>query len=174
MSFLQYFKNLSSSTGNEALNCSELEKVMQTYFPDLPETELAKLSCVAGLLTRVAYVDLDISQDEQQSIAENLVFFLELDEETALKVRDIAVKNIVQLKGLQNHRYSKAINELTNQNERYKLLELLFAVAASDGNADQLESEEIRVITKELKLEHQHYISARASVLKHLGALKKS
>ena len=52
------------------------------------------------LLTRVAYVDLDISQDEQQSIAENLVF-LELDEETALKVRDIAVKNIVQLKGLK-------------------------------------------------------------------------
>ena len=92
-----------------------------------------------------------------------LFFSLQLDEETALKVRDIAVKNIVQLKGLQNHRYSKAINELMNQDERYKLLELLFAVAASDGNADQLESEEIRVVTKELKLEHQHYISARAS-----------
>ena len=173
MSFLQYFKNLSSSNGDEALNCSELEKIMQSNFPDLPEEDLAKLSCVAGLLTRVAYVDLEVSQEEQKSIIHNLTFFLNLDEDQAIKVKDIAVKNTIQIKGLQNHRYSKAINDLMDKSERYKLLKLLFSVAASDGNADQLESEEIRVITKELKLEHQHYISARASVLKHLSALKK-
>ena len=80
MSFLQYFKNLSNSNGNEALNCSELEKIMQSNFPGLPEQDHAKLSCVAGLLTRVAYVDLEISQEEQESIIHNLKFFLDLDE----------------------------------------------------------------------------------------------
>ena len=173
MSFLQYFKNLSNLTSSEAVNCSELEKIMQSNFPEFQGEDLAKFSCVAGLLTRLAYVDLEISPEEQKSIVDGLVHFLSLDKNIAEKIKNLAVQNTVQLKGLQNHRFSKVIIELMDKNERYKLLELLFAVAASDGNADQLESEEIRVITKELRLEHQHYISARASVLKHLSALRK-
>ena len=51
---------------------------------------------------------------------------------------------------------------------------MLFSVAASDGNADNLESEEIRTISKGLGLEHKHFVAARMSVKEYLGSLKNN
>ena len=74
---------------------------------------------------------------------------------------------------MEDHKYTDPLNDMLTNEQRYKVLEGLFALAASDGNAEQLESEEIRIISKGLLLEHKHFISARATVLNSLGALKK-
>ena len=57
--------------------------------------------------------------------------------------------------------------------DRYSLLKALFSIAASDGSVDESESEEIRVICMGLRLQHQDFISARASVLDKIRALRK-
>ena len=59
------------------------------------------------------------------------------------------------------------------QKERYSLVKALFSIAASDGSVDESESEEIRVICMSLRLQHQDFISARASVLDKIRALKR-
>jgi hypothetical protein len=46
-------------------------------------------------------------------------------------------------------------------------------IAASDGGASSREAKEIRIIAQGLKLEHKHFISAQATVLEKLDALKK-
>ena len=57
--------------------------------------------------------------------------------------------------------------------ERYSLLKALFSIAASDGQVEEKESEEIRIISKGLRLQHQDFISARASVLDKIKSLMK-
>ncbi|MFT6604717.1 MAG: putative tellurite resistance protein B-like protein, partial [Bacteriovoracaceae bacterium] len=84
----------------------------------------------------------------------------------------VSIDEIKDLSGLENHKYCPPLVEILEKDQRYGLLESLFQIAASDGNVEDNESEEIRLITTGLNLEHKHYISARATVLEFLGALR--
>ena len=123
-------------------------------------------------MARVAFVDLNIDENEQESIKNALIKWLALDQQLAEKVTSLTIQETKELAGRENHRYTQPLKENLSTDDRYKVLELLFSVAASDGNADNLESEEIRTISQGLGLEHQHFISARASVKDFLGSLK--
>ena len=85
---------------------------------------------------------------------------------------NMAITHIKDMAGLDNHLYVHPLREILSQDERYKVLQSLFLVAASDGNVDNLESEEIRIICKGLELSNQHFTVARAEVAKYIGALK--
>jgi len=174
MSFWDMFtsKNTTNSSSSNTKNIGQLEKKIRSTFNNLEDSELVKMTCLSGLMARVAYVDLNIDNDEKESIKNALIKWLDLDLLLAEKVTDLTIQETQELAGTENHRYTRPLKECLTTDDRYKVLELLFNVAASDGNADNLESEEIRIISKGLGLEHQHFISARATVKDFLGSLK--
>lgn len=145
---------------------------IDALFPEHDEEEKVQLACVAGLMARVVYADMKIEDHERTKMVESLGKFSDLTETDINAVVDLALKNISELAGMENHKYCGILAENWDHQKRFQLLSSLFFLAASDENVDHIESEEIRNICTGLLLEHKHFIAARAQVLQHLGALK--
>ena len=172
MSLFSFFNSLTPNNDANLSDSGTLEKVIRENFPLSKDNQIIEFTCLSGLLCRVAFVDLDISPKEVDSIKSILQNELELTEQDAQKITEISIKQTKVLSGIENHRYTEPLCQVLDKIERFKILKLLFLVAASDGNADNAECEEIRIISKGLKLEQKHYAAARASVKEYLGSLK--
>ena len=166
----QQFDGLTDSSGGFS---SRLHQKVTDLLPDKDEETLLKVACVSGLLARVAFVDLHIDDSEKKVIIDSLIKWSDLSDDEAKAVAELCLEEIKDLAGVENHLYCLPLREALSEKERFNIIKALFAVAAADGNVDNGESEEIRNINHGLYLEHQHYISARSTILEHLGALKK-
>lgn len=170
MDFLKKLLNQSKSSQEETNN---LKVKISKALPHInDDNELLKITGMAGLLARVAFSDSEIDNKEIQSIEKALLQWTSISAEQTKDIAQMILNAYKELAGIENHQYTDALFRLLNEDERYEFLEVLFEVAASDQNVDNIESEEIRVITKGLRLSHRHFISARAKVLEHLKALK--
>jgi len=168
MSFLNFF---TASTEQEIAKYSKLHYALEKEYPKIGEKNLVIAACIAGLLARVAYVDFDLDPGELEQIKTSLTDWEFNKEIQSDIVAAIAIEHIKEMAGLENHLYAHPLREHLTQDERFKVLQSLFLVAASDGSVDGVESEEIRVIAKGLELSNQHFIVARAEVAKYLRAL---
>ena len=69
MSFWDLFKNDGEETSK--YSCSLHQKVAE-LLPNTEEKEQILITCVAGLMARVAYVDFKIHEGEERLIEESL------------------------------------------------------------------------------------------------------
>lgn len=169
MNFLKFFNNASES---QAKIYSTLYSQFKKEFENLSEEQLLISSCVAGLLARVSYVDFKLDEEEKLKIKEILKQFKFLETLDASVIATMAIDHIKEMAGLENHLYVHPLKNILNKDERYKIVQSLFLVAASDGSVDAIESEEIRLINKGLELSSQHFLAARAEVSIFLKSLK--
>lgn len=168
------FWNKFVQKSDENNNVNSLVKELQSELSELSESKQIEVTCIAGLFARVAYVDFEIDPNELVKISSILNEWTELTPDVVDKITQTAIKHIKELAGLENHLYLYPLRDVINRDQRFKIVEALFAIAAADGNVENLESEEIRVICTGLELSHQHFISARAKVVSSLGALKNN
>lgn len=162
------------STKEEKSNISNLKQKINDNFPQLDESAKILLASLSGLCARVAYVDFEICPKETTQIKNSVVKWMNFSEQEAQFVADLAIEEVKDLAGLDNRNYCTALNDILNNEQKLHILETLFQISAADGNVEQLESEEIRIICTGLLLEHKHFISARATVAQAIGALKKN
>lgn len=169
--FLSYFKDILVG-GGESKTLHQLHAKMENHFPQKSPEKLAILSCVAGLLARIAYVDMKLDQGEADKMSVILAHWGELGDEEANWLTQVAFDEVKSLGGLENHLYCHPLNKLLPKEERLELLSALFAIAASDSSVSGEETEEIRLIAKGLLLEPPDFIAAKLSVKEYLSALK--
>lgn len=150
---------------------SQLHEKIFKRLPSHSEENVLIITCVAGLLARVAFIDFDFDARERESMSQALKE-LDVSDEEVQVIIDIAIDEIKQLSGLENHLYCYPISEMLSVEKRYQIVQALFNLAASDDGVSEKESEEIRQINTGLLLEHKHFISARAHVLDKLDSLK--
>ena len=167
------FWDLFTASDQKETHLSGLHQKVEKLLPNAADDELVLVACIAGLFARVIYIDFEVHKNEIAKMKDALEHWTKLSAEEIGAIVEISIQEIKQLAGLENHKYAKPLCDIIGKDQRYGLLESLFQIAASDGNVDEKESEEIRVITTGLLLEHKHFISARATVLEYLGALKK-
>lgn len=156
---------------SEEKNMSSLHKELKEELSHLSEKEQIEVTCIAGLLARVAYVDFHLDPEEIKHINEILSKWTNFEESLIEKISDTAIRHIKELSGLENHLYLYPLRDILDRDRRFEIVEACFAIAAADGNVENMESEEIRVICTGLELSHQHFISARAKVVSSIGAL---
>lgn len=172
MGFWDFFK-IDRSNAEKTGQYSRLHDKIASHLPvDASEKDQVMMACIAGLLARVAYIDLKIECAEKSEMEKVLRQFTDFSDQIIKVAVETAADEIQDLVGGENHLYCSPLNELLDRDERYHILEALFAFAASNGVASAQESEEIRLISRSLLLEHRHFISARATVIEKLGALK--
>lgn len=169
--FLSYFKDIL--VGNqESETLHQLHAKMENHFPEKSPEKLAILSCVAGLLARIAFVDMKLDQGEADKMSAILSHWGEIGDEEATWLAQIAFDEVKALGGLENHLYCHPLNKLLPKEERQELLSALFAIAASDNSVSGEETEEIRLVAKGLLLEPSDFIAAKLSVKDYLSVLK--
>ncbi|MBT3981243.1 MAG: TerB family tellurite resistance protein [Bacteriovoracaceae bacterium] len=162
------FKNEGAKNEFEIRLHEKISKIL----PEDDENSQVEIACVAGLLARVAYTDMVVEPQEKKAMCEALAKYSKLDSKKIDLVTDLAIAEMKDLAGLQNHRYGIILSDLWGAEQKHRLLETLFAIAASDGSTTNEESEEIRNICHSLKLPPNNYLAARATVLDSLAALK--
>tara|TARA_B100001971_G_scaffold215182_1_gene259232 strand:- start:178720 stop:179226 length:507 start_codon:yes stop_codon:yes gene_type:complete len=153
-------------------NLSSLQKELANSLAELSEEQQVEVTCIAGLLARVAYVDFELDPNELVEIKKILKQWTDYTDDLVELIANTAVKHIKDLAGLENHLYVYPLRDILDRDTRFKIVEALFAIAAADGNVENIESEEIRMINTGLELSNQHFIAARAKVIQKLGALK--
>lgn len=167
------FWDIFGVSGQKESHLSGLHKKIEKLLPNATDDEHILVACTSGLFARVIYIDFEVHKNEVSKMKSALQQWTKLGAEEIDAIVSISIEEIKNLSGLENHKYCPPLVKILDNDHRYGLLESLFQIAASDGTVEDQESEEIRLIATGLNLEHKHFISARASVLEYLGALRK-
>lgn len=127
------------------------------------EPERARyIAAFAYVLGRVANADLEISDEETREMERLVREHGGLDEAQAILVVQIA-KNQTRLFGsTEDYLVTREFKQMTDVEERRRLLDCLFAVAAADDSISSAEETLARQIANELGLEHRDYVAIRA------------
>jgi uncharacterized tellurite resistance protein B-like protein len=134
----------------------------------------------AGQLTRVAYADDDVSEAEIETISRLLVDHAGLVAEEARVVIDLLKLQLEALRGFEEFRLNRAINEHASREERERLIDFLFAVAAADDLVSNDEDQEIRRIAYALEISNPRLMEIRGryrdqlEILQHASAQRRS
>ena len=129
---------------------------------DIPEAELRRLSLAGGLMARLAHVDREVHTDEVNTMVNALQKDWGLGEKEATFVAQTAVEEVSH--DMDYYRLTREFFTSTSREELVKFLDVLFDVAAADGQVSLEETEEIRTITRSLKLEHEEFIAAKLKI----------
>ena len=129
---------------------------------DLSESDLWKLSLSGGLMARVAHVDREVTEGEFDAMAEALQENWQLSSEAAAIVAEVAISAVAE--NMDYYRMAREFFSCTNEEERVRFLDVLFAVADGDGQVSHQEIEQIRSIARHLKLTHKQFIDAKLKI----------
>lgn len=141
---------------------SEAIHRIATRLERLPPERARFLAAFSYVLARVAHADLRISETETAAMERAVAEVSGLAaEETALAV-EIAKSQARLLGGTENYVVTRRFRELSQREERVKLVECLYAVAASDGTISLAESAEIARIAEELGFLPAEAVALRA------------
>jgi uncharacterized tellurite resistance protein B-like protein len=130
------------------------------------------VAAFAYLLGRVAGADVEISADERKVMERLVAQEGALSTEEASAVVMLALAEGRRFGGTHNFQVTREFSAQTTPEERMGLLRCLFAVSAADANVTVLEDNEIRGISRELRIEHPDFIRARDEVRAHLAVLR--
>ena len=131
---------------------------------DIPEDRLRKLCMVGGLMARVAHVDLVVTHEEFEAIADSLRREWGISQDEATFVTEVAVSEVGP--DMDYYRLTREYFTLTTEEERSQFLNVLFSVANADGFVSSKEIEEIRTIANSLRLTHKQFINAKLTIPK--------
>ena len=134
-------------------------KLRRRIGTDQISPEMYRLCVLGGLMGIVAQADGNFDQRESEEIRRQLQFRGQFDPD-ALDVL-LTVVEEESVRGLDRARLVSEYTAKADFEERVKLLDLLFAVAAADGSLTYAELEELRGISAAMSLSHGQYISAK-------------
>ena len=115
-------------------------------------------------MARVAHVDRHTSEGELEAMVDAIRQGWNLTADAAAFVAEVAVSGVSA--EVDNFRLTREFFTCTTPEERLRLIHVLFAVAAADGDLSFAETEEIRTISIGFKLTHNQFINAKLKVLK--------
>lgn len=163
---------LGGGHGPHASSETETVRRIAARLEQLPPERARYLAAFAYVLARVANADLRITETETEAMERAVAETAGLPpEETALAV-EIAKSQARLLGGTENYVVTREFRQLSQHDERLRLLQSLYAVAAADGTISAAESSEIDRIGEELGLSRPEVLAVRATWNDKLSALR--
>ena len=147
----------------------EIEVALEKHGPE----RARYLACFAYILTRAAKADHHVSDDEARLMERIVAERAGVDAEQAELIVRIA-KQAGHSRGTDDYLIAREFERVATRDEKLKLLDCLFAIAAVDASIKTVEDNEVRRVASELKLEHADYIEVRRRHLGNLNVLKKA
>lgn len=127
---------------------------------EMSDDELRRLVLAAGLMARVAYIDREILDEEQQLMEDLMQAYWKASPKASSFVAKVAISegtaNVDQV------RLMREFSEVYSPEERAKFLEVLFGVANADGEISNEENQEIEAIGRGLGLLNKEFVDAKS------------
>jgi uncharacterized tellurite resistance protein B-like protein len=129
------------------------------------------LAAFAYVLARVAHADLSIDLEETSAMERIVSQLADLAPEEASLVVEIAKSQARLLGGTENYVVTRQFRRISTRQQRARLLECLFAVAAADGSITGPERRDRRV-AEELGLPRAEATALRSAYREKLSELQ--
>ncbi len=141
---------------------------------DLMEPERARyIASFAYLLSRVAHADMHISKEETSAMERIVKERGSLPEAQAILVVQMAKTQSLLFGHTENFLVTREFQKIATREQKFSLLDCLYAVSAADRSISTVEDNEIRKISRELHLSHQDFIAVRLRYRDYLAVLQK-
>lgn len=140
----------------------------------LPAETAKFLAGFAYVLARIANADLKIEDSEVAEMERIVRGLADLSEAEAALVVQIAQSQNTLLGGTENYVVTREFRKVASAEQRGRLLQCLYAVAAADGTISTEESREITNIGEELGFTRPEINSLRGAYRDKLAELKGS
>lgn len=129
---------------------------------DITDLTLRKLGLAGGLLARIAHITDGVVATELEAIIEALQSGWEITHKEAVIVAEVAIS--AESQNLDYFRVTREFVTLCELEDRKGFVDALFKVAVADGQVSANEMNEIREITRSLKLSSQTFIAAKLKI----------
>ena len=158
----------ASSTGQDLEGVRTIVSALDMLEPD----RARYLAAFAYILSRVAHVDQQVSAEETTVIEEVVAREGHLPADQAKLVVEIAKAQSVLFGGIEDFLVTREFSARATHEQKLALLHCLFAVSSADESIAVVEDNEIRRISRELRIEHADYIAVRLAHRQQLSVLK--
>ena len=152
----KYFKR-------RVLNKIELKSARSKTFTNLPEERLYFICLVGTLMAAVAHVDDHFDATEKKALKRCLTDQFSLEGKELALLFEVVEEQARQ--GFDFYEVTAELNRVTSYNDRIHLMECLFEVSIADGKMAHEEAEEIRRISKALRIPHKTFIECKVRAL---------
>jgi uncharacterized tellurite resistance protein B-like protein len=180
MAFKNLFSPPSSTSPTNAApppdpNAAETETVRRIVqaLNEVPADRRRFLAGFAYVLSRVAYADLEITNDEAAVMEQIVSQVGGLPQAQALLVVEIARTQEELYGGTEDYVVTREFNRVATYDERKAAVAACFAVAATDHDITAEEYAELTEIAEELDLSRPELNEIRAQYRDQLTAIKK-
>ena len=172
MSFLRWL-GLEKQAARPGDADTETVRRIAARLEGLPEAERNFVAAFAYVLARVANADLRIEESEARAMERVVAETSGLGPAEAALAVEIAKSQARLAGGTENYVVTREFRRISAPEQRLRLLDCLYAVAAADDTVTNLESTEIAAVAEELGLTQADIASVRSRYRDKLGVLKK-
>ena len=134
----------------------------------LDEDQLYFLCLLGTLLASVAEVDEKFEESEKKALKKVLAERFEFNNQEWRLLFEVLETQAKQ--GFDFDEVIREFNRLTTYNDRLHFVDCFFAIGAADGDLSYEETEEIRRITKAMRVPHKYFIERKMKTLEALRA----
>jgi uncharacterized tellurite resistance protein B-like protein len=131
------------------------------------------LASFAYVLARVANADLEIDASETTEMERSLAAISDLSESEIALAIEIAKSQARLIGGTENYVVTREFRKNSTTEQRGRLLQCLYAVAAADGSISSVESSEIVGIAEELGFTRMEANALKSQYREKLSVLQK-
>lgn len=157
----------------EAAGDTETVRRIAASLERLPPERRRHLAAFAYVLARVAHADLETSESEAREMERIVSEVAGLGSGEAALAVEIAKTQAQLLGGTENYVVTREFRKLSTPEQRVRLVDCLFAVAAAEDAISSQESQEISNIAEELGLSPAETAAIRSRWREHLSVLRK-
>lgn len=173
MSLFDFLRRNAEASSTLSPQTDTVRRIIRSL--DQLEPERAKfIAAFAYLLSRAARADLNISVVETEAMEKIVMKQGGLPEEQAVLVIQMAKTQNILFGATENFLVTREFNSIAGLEEKMRLLDCIYAVAAADGSISTIEDNEISQIADELRIEHRDLIAVRSRYRRHLAVLQDS
>lgn len=147
---MDFFKKIFENKIEEPDSLTEIE-----------EEDIRTATC--ALFLEMASIDGEFSENERENIVNILKEEYDVSEEYAAKLTKTAQEELLGSSDLWQ--FTNLINENYSEDERVRVVELLWRLMLTDGKIDQHEEYLVRKLASLLRLSHKKLIEAKVRVL---------
>ena len=141
----------------------ELKSSHSQVSTNLPEERLYFICLVGTLMAAIAHVDDHFDPAEKKALKRCLTDQFSLKGKELTLLFEVVEEQARQ--GFDFHEVVTELNRIASYNDRTHLMECLFEIAIADGEMAHGEAEEIRRITKALRIPHKTFIEYKVRAL---------
>jgi len=133
---------------------------------NLPEDRLYFICLLGALMASVSNVDGSFDDSERKVIKKELSKHFNFKNKELRILFEVILE--VTKQGFDFHEVTTELNNLVTYNEKVEITDCMLAVGGADGELSHDEAEEIRRITKAMRIPHKVFIEAKMKVLSRL------